>query len=112
MLTQRNGRAAALTVTLLKARYIMQWSSSRGWGTKLYQALFSELREKSIHLVIGGIALPNPASIALHEKMGMEKVAHFSEVGFEFGRWIDVGYWQMPLLRVKAFKWLKHGSLG
>jgi phosphinothricin acetyltransferase len=44
--------------------------------------------------VIGGIALPNPASIALHEKFGMSKVAHFKEIGFKFGQWVDVGYWQ------------------
>ena len=44
-----------------------------------------------------GIALPNEASVALHEKFGMRKVAHFAEVGFKFGRWIDVGYWQRTL---------------
>lgn len=65
-----------------------------GLGTGLYTALFSELRNKKLHVVIGGIALPNPASIALHEKFGMTQVAHFKEVGFKFGKWIDVGYWQ------------------
>jgi phosphinothricin acetyltransferase len=48
-------------------------------------------------VVIGGIALPNPASVALHEKLGMKKVAHFSDVGCKFERWLDVGYWQMTL---------------
>ena len=66
-----------------------------GWGTKLYSELFDQLRARGIHAAIGGIALPNEASIALHEKFGMEKVAHFPEVGFKFGRWIDVGYWQI-----------------
>ena len=47
--------------------------------------------------VIGGVALPNPASVALHEKLGMKKVAHFGEVGYKFDRWIDVGYWQATL---------------
>jgi phosphinothricin acetyltransferase len=47
--------------------------------------------------VIGGIALPNEASVALHERMGFEKVAHFREVGLKFGQWIDVGYWQRKL---------------
>lgn len=77
--------------------YISPSARSEGWGTRLYEALFSRLRENSIHVVIGGIALPNPASIALHEKFGMEKVAHFKEVGFKFGQWVDVGYWQMQL---------------
>jgi len=44
--------------------------------------------------VIGGIALPNEASVALHERLGFAKVAHFKEVGCKFGQWIDVGYWQ------------------
>jgi L-amino acid N-acyltransferase YncA len=35
--------------------------------------------------------------VALHEKFGMRKVAHFTEVGFKFDRWIDVGYWQRTL---------------
>ena len=69
----------------------------RGAGSGLYHALFSALKESSVHIVIGGIALPNEASVALHEKMGMKKVAHFNEVGFKFGEWIDVGYWQKIL---------------
>jgi phosphinothricin acetyltransferase len=52
------------------------------------------LQQRRIHAVMGGIALPNDASIALHEKFGMAQVARFPEVGFKFGRWIDVGYWQ------------------
>lgn len=74
--------------------YLATDMQSKGWGTKLYQQLFNELKSKSIHTVIGGIALPNPASIALHEKFGMQKVAHFREVGFKFDGWVDVGYWQ------------------
>jgi L-amino acid N-acyltransferase YncA len=68
-----------------------------GYGTKLYERLFAALRECGMHAVIGGVALPNPASVALHEKLGMKKVAHFGEVGFKFDRWIDVGYWQATL---------------
>lgn len=44
------------------------------------------------HAVIGGVALPNEASVRLHEKFGFEKCAHFREVGFKFNRWIDVAY--------------------
>lgn len=67
------------------------------YGTSLYEHLFASLRERGMHVVIGVIALPNPASVALHEKFGLKKVAHFSEVGFKFGKWIDVGYWQITL---------------
>ena len=68
-----------------------------GLGSELYAALFAELRSRQIHVAIGCIALPNAASIALHEKMGMTQVAHFKEVGYKFGRWIDIGYWQCTL---------------
>jgi phosphinothricin acetyltransferase len=69
----------------------------KGFGTKLYDELFSRLRKKKLHVAIGGIALPNPSSIKLHEKFGMEKVAHYKEVGYKFGEWVDVGYWQVQL---------------
>ena len=69
----------------------------QGLGSALYERLFAALRERGMHVVIGGIALPNPASVALHERLGMKKAAHFSEVGFKLGKWIDVGYWQAIL---------------
>ena len=71
--------------------------AGRGLGRLLYGALLDELRRRELHLVIGGIALPNENSIALHEKLGFRKVAHFSEVGMKFGRWTDVGYWELKL---------------
>lgn len=77
--------------------YLAQDAAGNGIGTKLYQALISRLEALSIHSVLGGIALPNPASIALHEKLGFEKIAHFKEVGWKMQRWIDVGYWQLIL---------------
>lgn len=74
--------------------YLASDKVGRGLGTALYRALMVELKQKGFHAVIGGITLPNPASVALHEKMGMAKVAHFKEVGFKFGQWLDVGYWE------------------
>ena len=74
--------------------YVDHRATARGIGSALYERLFVALRSSGVHTVIGGIALPNDASIAIHEKLGMTKVAHFAEVGFKFGRWIDVAYWQ------------------
>jgi len=71
--------------------------AGRGLGRLLYGALLDELRQRDVHMVIGGIALPNENSVALHEKLGFRKVAHFSEVGMKFGRWTDVGYWERKL---------------
>jgi L-amino acid N-acyltransferase YncA len=77
--------------------YLAQHIQSKGWGTLLYQRLFAQLKDCNIHLVIAGIALPNSASIALHEKFKMEKVGQFKQVGRKFENWIDVGYWQVIL---------------
>jgi L-amino acid N-acyltransferase YncA len=77
--------------------YLADGSTGRGIGTRLYEALFTALRQSKMHVVMGGIALPNDASIAMHEKLGFEKVAHFREVGCKFGKWIDVAYWQLLL---------------
>lgn len=74
--------------------YVAQGHGGRGIGTKLYEALLPQLKDKGIHAVIGGIVLPNPSSIALHEKFGMTQVAHFKEVGYKFNQWLDVGYWE------------------
>jgi phosphinothricin acetyltransferase len=77
--------------------YLSHLMTAKGLGSALYTELFQILRENSIHVVLGGISLPNDASIALHEKFGMSKVAHFEEVGFKFGNWVDVAYWQGKL---------------
>jgi phosphinothricin acetyltransferase len=77
--------------------YLDHRKTGRGLGPQLYDGLFRPLRTKRVHAVIGGIALPNDASVALHEGLGFSKVAHFKEVGFKFGRWVDVGYWEMLL---------------
>jgi L-amino acid N-acyltransferase YncA len=74
--------------------YLSVNHAKQGLGTQLYTALFAELKKLSINTAIGGISLPNPASVALHEKFGMKQVAHFKEVGFKFGKWLDTGYWQ------------------
>jgi phosphinothricin acetyltransferase len=77
--------------------YLAPECTGRGYGSRLYESLLEALRERGIHCVIGGASLPNPASVALHEKFGFTKVAHFRENGFKFGRRIDVAYWQLLL---------------
>lgn len=60
-------------------------------------SLATRLRMAGIHAVIGGVSLPNPASVALHECLGLTPIGRFREVGFKCGRWVDVGYWQLIL---------------
>lgn len=77
--------------------YLAPEMTGQGHGMTLYSALIDALMSRAVHAVIGGISLPNPASIALHEKLGFRPVGSFREVGRKFERWIDVGYWQLLL---------------
>lgn len=79
------------------AVYTEEGFSGRGIGSSLMENLIDGSRKKNLHKLMGGIALPNEASIALHEKFGFVKCAHFRESGFKFGKWIDVGYWEKIL---------------
>ena len=88
---------SAYRFTVEATVYLHPASTAKGRGSLLFEALLTELLKREIHCVIGGVALPNPASIALLEKFGLRQVAHFKEVGYKFGRWIDVGYWQLLL---------------
>ena len=90
---RRYGYRFSVEVTV----YLDPMSARRGIGTQLYTQLLAALKAAGIRVAIGGIALPNDASVLLHEKFGFEKVAHFKEVGIKFGQWIDVGYWQLSL---------------
>ena len=72
-------------------------SQGRGLGSTLYSTLLHELEGLGITTVIGILTLPNDASERLHNKLGFEKVGHLERVGFKFGQWLDVGYWQKHL---------------
>jgi phosphinothricin acetyltransferase len=77
--------------------YVDPKKGGRGIGSALYDVLLKDLRDRGFHAAMAGIALPNDASVALHQRFGFAKVAHFRETGFKLGRWIDVGYWQLLL---------------
>ena len=77
--------------------YLDPGCTGRGLGVELYSALIDAIAAASMRSIIGGIALPNDASIRLHERLGFKKVGHFEKVGFNHQRWIDVGYWQLQL---------------
>jgi phosphinothricin acetyltransferase len=77
--------------------YLEHGREGRGIGRRLYSELLPLLRARGMHVAIGGAALPNDASVALHEKLGFERVATFRQVGFKHDRWVDVAYWQLVL---------------
>lgn len=88
---------AAYDFTLESTIYVDKVCTGRGIAKPLYMELLRELRVRGLHAVVGCIALPNDASVALHEKCGFVKVAHFPQVGRKFDRWVDVGFWQATL---------------
>ena len=88
---------AAYDKTVESTIYVRSDAIGSGIGYALYMALLEELRRRSLHAVVGCIALPNPGSVAFHEKCGFRKVGHFPEVGRKFDRWVDVGFWQAAL---------------
>ena len=77
--------------------YLEPDATGRGAGSRLYESLFKSLEGEDVHRAYAGIALPNPASIALHEKFGFKRVAHFTEQGRKFGRYWDVAWFEKPL---------------
>jgi phosphinothricin acetyltransferase len=77
--------------------YVKPGLERSGVGSALYEQLIPAVKTCGVRAVIGGVALPNDASVRLHEKFGFEKCAHFKQVGFKFGRWVDVAYWQRLL---------------
>lgn len=68
-----------------------------GVARGLYTALFGALRVQGYCQAIAGIALPNEASVGFHEAVGFIYTGNFEKVGYKFGRWIDVAFWQLEL---------------
>lgn len=85
---------AAYRNTVELTVYVRSGFERRGIGRALYEPLIQYLRSNRYHVAIALIALPNDGSVGLHEAMGFSKVGHLSQVGYKFGRWVDVGYWQ------------------
>jgi phosphinothricin acetyltransferase len=68
-----------------------------GIGRALYAELLETLTRLGYYNAFAGITLPNAASVGLHEAMGFRPVGIYRNVGHKFGRWHDVGWWQLPL---------------
>jgi phosphinothricin acetyltransferase len=88
---------AAYRYSVESTVYLAPGAQGRGLGIALFRRLIETLQACGLRTVIAGIAQPNERSVILHERLGFRKVAHFSEVGFKLGRWVDVGYWQLHL---------------
>jgi L-amino acid N-acyltransferase YncA len=77
--------------------YVRIEFARRGIGRGLYKKLFAVLKDFGYHNACAGVTLPNPASVAFHESFGFVPVGVYRHVGYKFGRWHDVGWWQKDL---------------
>lgn len=77
--------------------YLAEGARGRRLGTRLYTELVRILRAQGFRSAFAGIALPNPASVALHESVGFRHLGTYRDVGFKLGAWHDVGWWQLIL---------------
>jgi phosphinothricin acetyltransferase len=77
--------------------YVSPTHHRRGAGRALYSALLGLLVRQGLRVACAGITLPNDASVALHESLGFTPVGVYRRIGWKFGRWHDVGWWQLEL---------------
>ena len=77
--------------------YVREDARGAGVGKRLYRALFDELVTLGYFQAFAGIALPNGASVALHESVGFEHIGVYRKVGFKLSAWHDVGWWQKEI---------------
>ncbi len=77
--------------------YLAPDAIGRRAGSRLYEKLFKALEAEDVHRAYAGIALPNPASVGLHERFGFKRVGHFTEQGRKFDRYWDVAWYEKPL---------------
>jgi phosphinothricin acetyltransferase len=87
----------AYGTTVETSIYLHHERTGHGLGRALYEALFAALADTDVHRAMALIALPNEASVTLHERFGFTLAGVLDEVGFKLGRFVDVGYWSKPL---------------
>ena len=81
--------------TVENSVYVASDSRGKGVANLLMPPLIEAARQLNLHAIVAGIEAENEISIALHKKFGFEEVAHFKEVGFKFGRWMDLKFLEL-----------------
>jgi L-amino acid N-acyltransferase YncA len=88
---------AAYKYSVENSVYVAAAHRGKGIGKLLIPPLIEAARKKDLHAIIAGIDASNLASIVLHKSFGFEEVAHFKEVGYKFGRWLDLKFFELIL---------------
>jgi L-amino acid N-acyltransferase YncA len=87
----------AYKYTVEHSVYVHKDCRGRGLGRQIMQALMAAARQNGVHAMVGGIDASNAGSIALHEGLGFAHVGTLPQVGFKFGRWLDLAFYQLLL---------------
>jgi len=77
--------------------YVAPDAWRRGLGTELVRAVVADARARDLHVVMAGITADNEISLRLHERLGFREVARIPEVGYKFGKWLDLKFLQLTL---------------
>jgi phosphinothricin acetyltransferase len=95
--SQRFKDRAAYDTSVETSVYLAPGEEGKGYGRRLYDALFAALAREDVHCAFAGIALPNEPSVGLHSGLGFTYVGTYKEVGRKFGRFWDVAWYRRPL---------------
>jgi L-amino acid N-acyltransferase YncA len=87
----------AYKYTVEHSVYVQAQQRGRGIGRLLMQELIARARQQELHVLVGGIDLGNAPSIALHQSLGFVQTGTLPQVGFKFGRWLDLAFYQLVL---------------
>lgn len=87
----------AYKYTVEHSVYVQRDERGRGLGRIVMQALIEAARAQGRHALVGAIDAANAGSIALHERLGFQRVGTLPQVGFKFGRWLDLAFYQLLL---------------
>lgn len=87
----------AYQYTVEHSVYVHRDHRGRGYGRNILTELIAEAERRGVHAMIGGIDADNASSIALHERLGFHLVGRLPQVGFKFGRWLDLVFYQRLL---------------
>lgn len=84
-------------LTMEHSVYVTEAAQGQGVGKALMQRIIAEAKASGVHVLVGAIDAENATSIALHEKLGFEATGRLPQVGFKFGRWLDLVFMTLIL---------------